>query len=446
MEEKLGRSKILQRKMPEKQKINILWFTKDLRIRDNESLFKVQQENLPFLALYIFDSDFFVQKQFGFRKIGKFRAKFLLETVLDLERNLNQIKIPFLKKSGKTKDIFLEISEHYEINAIFCQDDWTTEESDLQQQIKSVLPDTIWFKSCSQLLLQPEFVFHQMEKIPVHFTVFRQKTEKKFEVREEFLSNRVGKNLQSEITIKGDDIDLKTLGFDDFEKHPFTAFPFSGGETEAIKRLNNYFFETENLSIYKETRNGMTGSDYSSKFSAWLANGSLSAVTVFHEIKKYEAEFGSNDSTYWLVFELLWRDFFKYVSIQHGNKIFQEDGILSKNYPFETNQNLVDNWSEGESKSDFINANMLEIKNTGWMSNRGRQNAASYFCRILNQDWRIGAAYFEEMLIDYDVHSNYGNWMYVSGVGNDPRSRTFNPEKQAEQYDNDHQFRNLWLK
>ena len=80
------------------------------------------------------------------------------------------------------------------------------------------------------------------------------------------------------------------------------------------------------------------------------------------------------------------------------------------------------------------------------MSNRGRQNVASYFCKILQQDWRVGAAYFEEMLIDYDVHSNYGNWMYLAGVGNDPRSRTFNAEKQAEQYDADQKFRNLWLK
>ncbi|WP_241773483.1 FAD-binding domain-containing protein [Chryseobacterium sp. Leaf394] len=190
----------------------------------------------------------------------------------------------------------------------------------------------------------------------------------------------------------------------------------------------------------------MTGSDYSSKFSAWLANGSLSPVSVFYEIKKYEAIFGSNESTYWLVFELLWRDFFKYTSMQFRNKIFQQDGIGENEYDFESDQYLINNWINGKTDSDFINANMKEIKNTGWMSNRGRQNAASYFCKILKQDWRTGAAYFEEMLIDYDVHSNYGNWMYLAGVGNDPRSRTFNAEKQAEQYDPDQKFRKLWLK
>ena len=79
------------------------------------------------------------------------------------------------------------------------------------------------------------------------------------------------------------------------------------------------------------------------------------------------------------------------------------------------------------------------------MSNRGRQNVASYFSKELLLDWRIGAAYFESMLIDYDVHSNYGNWLYISGVGNDPRDRKFNIERQAERYDPDNQYQNKWL-
>ena len=79
------------------------------------------------------------------------------------------------------------------------------------------------------------------------------------------------------------------------------------------------------------------------------------------------------------------------------------------------------------------------------MSNRGRQNVASYWSKHLQQDWRIGASYFEAMLLDYDVHSNWGNWMYNSGVGNDPRNRTFNTQRQAERYDPNKNFQNLWL-
>jgi deoxyribodipyrimidine photo-lyase len=444
MEEKLGRRKILQRKMPEKQKINILWFDNDLRIRDNESLFKIMQEDLPFLAVYIFAESFFSSTQYGFKKIGKFRTQFLLETVLDLENNLKQKNITFLKKFGQTKDIFKQISKDFEVKKIFFQREWTKEEIELKNQIKSIFPNVKWVKSYSQLLLETHFVKEKLDKIPLLFTAFRQKIEKDFKIRTEFDSeNLVYDKSILNLKINSDNITLKTLGFNEFEVHQSTAFPFSGGETEGLQRLNSYFFETKNLSLYKETRNGLIDKDYSSKFSAWLANGSLSAVSIFYEIKKYEAEFGSNESTYWLVFELLWRDFFKFTSMQFRNKIFQRNGISERKYECKSDQNLINQWINGETDSDFINANMLEIKNTCWMSNRGRQNVASYFCKILKQDLRIGAAYFEEMLIDYDVHSNYGNWMYLAGVGNDPRSRTFNDEKQAEQYDSEYKFRNL---
>ena len=145
-------------------------------------------------------------------------------------------------------------------------------------------------------------------------------------------------------------------------------------------------------------------------------------------------------------FELLWRDFFKYISLKHGDAIFQITGILNKDYDWKSNDKALNEWINGNSKYDFVNANMLEIKHTGWMSNRGRQNVASFWAKELKQDWRIGASYFESLLIDYDVHSNYGNWMYNSGVGNDPRDRIFNIESQAERYDTKREYRKLWLK
>jgi deoxyribodipyrimidine photo-lyase len=90
---------------------------------------------------------------------------------------------------------------------------------------------------------------------------------------------------------------------------------------------------------------------------------------------------------------------------------------------------------------------MLELKLTGFMSNRGRQNVASFLCHNLKLDWRYGAAYFEEQLIDYDVSSNWCNLAYVAGVGNDPRgNRVFNIEKQANDYDTYKKYRTLWMK
>ena len=94
--------------------------------------------------------------------------------------------------------------------------------------------------------------------------------------------------------------------------------------------------------------------------------------------------------------------------------------------------------------SFIIEANMKELNQTGWMSNRGRQNVASYLAKTLHLDWRQGAQYFEEMLIDYDPSSNWGNWNYVAGVRTDPRDRIFSPERQAQNYDPHNLYQDLW--
>ena len=130
--------------------------------------------------------------------------------------------------------------------------------------------------------------------------------------------------------------------------------------------------------------------------------------------------------------------------MKHGNKIFKIKGILERDYRWGNSYSVFDSWCEGKTSEPFVNANMIELKQTGWMSNRGRQNVASFFAKDLKMDWRMGAAYFESLLIDYDVHSNYGNWMYISGVGNDPRDRKFDIDWQAERYDPKKEFQKLW--
>jgi deoxyribodipyrimidine photo-lyase len=88
---------------------------------------------------------------------------------------------------------------------------------------------------------------------------------------------------------------------------------------------------------------------------------------------------------------------------------------------------------------------MNELRETSFMSNRGRQNAASFLINDLKQPWYLGAMYFEHHLIDYDVYSNYGNWTYLAGVGADPRKdRVFNLNRQAQMYDPDGEYVHQW--
>ncbi|WP_035667648.1 DASH family cryptochrome [Flavobacterium sp. 83] len=429
--------------MQKKQK-GLVWFRNDLRVHDNESLTNANIENNTVIAVYCFDPRHFEQTRFGFKKTEKFRAKFLIESVVALKQNLENLNILLLVYHQKPEDCIPEIIAQHEINSVYFQEEWTSEEMEVLENIKAKVPDSTNFKSTyNQFLFHPEDIPFDIASIPNVFTQFRNQCEKSTIVRPEFTVQPMPKeNWAANETVIPT---MKTLGFIDFEMDSRTAFPFLGGEDEAMKRLQNYFWETKKLSVYKLTRNGLIGTDFSSKFSPWLANGSISAKTIYWEINKYEQVVEKNDSTYWLIFELIWRDYFKYVSMKNGNSIFKIGGILSKKYDWKTNESGIKNWTNGTTEEPFVNANMIELQQTGWMSNRGRQNVASYFAKNLLLDWRIGAAYFEAMLIDYDVHSNYGNWMYVSGVGNDPRDRKFNIKLQAENYDGQSKFQKLWL-
>ena len=429
--------------MQEKQK-GLVWFRNDLRVQDNESLTNAIQENETVIAVYCFDPRHFEKTSFGFKKTEKFRAKFLIESVAALKQNLEKLNISLLVYHQKPEDVIPEIIAKNGINSVYFQEEWTREEMEVLENIKGKVADSTRFKSTyNQFLFHPEDIPFEIQSIPNVFTQFRIQCEKSTLVRPEFSVQSLSEEncTQNETVIPT----METLGFTDFEIDSRTAFPFRGGENEAMNRLENYFWKLKKLSVYKLTRNGLLGTDFSSKFSPWLANGSISAKTIYWEIIKYEKEIEKNDSTYWLIFELIWRDYFKYVSLKNGNSIFKIGGILDKKYDWITNQSAINHWINGTTEEPFVNANMIELQQTGWMSNRGRQNVGSYFAKNLLLDWRIGAAYFEAMLLDYDVHSNYGNWMYVSGVGNDPRDRKFNISLQAKNYDGESKFQNLWL-
>ena len=426
----------------------LVWFRNDLRTIDNHSLYNACRENDTVIGIYCLDPRHFEITPFGFKKTEKFRSQFLLETVTELQKNLLEKNIRLLVYYGYPEILIPEIIAKYQIHSIYSQHEWTSEENEIEQEIRNLISAVNWKNYYDQFLFHPaDLPFEDWKKIPEVFTDFRKQIEKKIRVRPTVaISPKPLTNLIEETTPIPT---LQDLGFDseasDFKQPEKTAFPFKGGENQAKKRIKDYFWDTKKLAVYKKTRNGLIGKNYSSKLSAWLANGSISARTIYWEVQQFEKKVVKNEDTYWLIFELIWRDYFKYISLKHGNKIFQLSGILQKEYHWNQNTKAFSQWTNGNTPEHFVNANMIELQKTGWMSNRGRQNVASYWAKEWEQDWRIGAAYFESMLIDYDVHSNYGNWMYNAGVGNDPRDRKFNIKRQAEMYDADGKFQKMWL-
>ena len=191
----------------------------------------------------------------------------------------------------------------------------------------------LWKLHCELETFSTSTLYHaedlpfSIKAIPDVFTDFRRKTEKEAPIRNTF--DKPTRIYSPEIPLLNLPT-LSALGLENVTIDSRAVLQFKGGESEAIQRLKHYFFETKAISRYKETRNGMIGADYSSKFSAWLALGCISPRFIYQELKKYETQFGANESTYWLVFELLWRDYFRFMMKKHQSKLFQKSGIRNK--------------------------------------------------------------------------------------------------------------------
>lgn len=424
----------------------LVWFRNDLRVSDNIVLSEACKKHEHVIGVYCFEPRLFKNTRYGFPKTGKFRTRFMIESVRELKQNLQDLNISLLVFYDTIENQILKLQQVYKVKDVYFQKEWTSEEKQTESILKSIAQDLRFHSYYNQFLYHPEDLpFNNFQSIPRVFTDFRKNIEKQVEVRP-LVPCPSAKSTNNLLEDQTKVPNLQDLGFSDFEKDPRTAFPFLGGENNATRRLKDYIWKTENILVYKETRNGLIGEEYSSKLSAWLANGCISPRTIYWEIRKFEKNVKSNQSTYWLIFELVWRDFFKYVSLKHGNAIFQLSGISKKELEWDYDEDSLRKWISGKTDEPFVNANMKEIAATGFMSNRGRQNVNSFWAKELKQDWRAGAAYFESLLIDYDVHSNWGNWMYNSGVGNDPRDRKFNITSQAQRYDPDKKYQDLWLK
>jgi deoxyribodipyrimidine photo-lyase len=164
---------------------------------------------------------------------------------------------------------------------------------------------------------------------------------------------------------------------------------------------------------------------------------------------------GENSGTGGVRFELLWRDYFRLVERKYGAKLFAIQGLRgaeSKDWQYMKNleedavKAKLQRFCTGRTGLGLIDAAQRELYLTGYSSNRARQNVASFLAKHLKIDWRLGAEWYECMLVDYDVANNWGNWQYVAGVGNDPREgRLFNPVKQALDYDPNGEYIKAWV-
>ena len=396
--------------------ISIYWFRNDLRIIDNPAFHSAYRTAATLHAVYIHDSKHSVETHWGFERMAENRKTFLAARLQDLALQLQAFGIELIELRGTPKDALTDFAKSYDTCQIYCEDIAAPEEQADITSLKAVgfEVDVLWQSS----LLEPADLSFEVEALPAVFTAFRNKVEK------HAVKPRLP--LQTESGSKA-------------------TIP----ESAAEKHLKHYYLSDFALT-YKATRNQPMNfapdQHFSTKFSPWLACGALSAPMIYEKLKQFESERGANDSTYWIWFELLWRDYFRFLHLQNGKKLYRKQGLGS----FELaqvphNKQGFKRWCEGQTGEPLVDAGMRELAATGWLSNRMRQVVASYLIYDLGGDWRAGAAWFEAQLIDYDVYSNQGNWLYIAGRGTDPRGgRRFNPHMQAQQHDAEGAYRQFW--
>lgn len=410
----------------------ILWFRNNLRLHDNVCLQFAAAQKWQVLPIYVLDERLDESVFPEMQRCSEKRKNWILANISSLKQDLQRLGTDLYVQNGNVVQTLNNVIKITGIKTIItCYEPGSEEESDIAELKQN--SDINLYVLYDNFLIHPDSLPFTLENLPKVFTDFRIKIEKN--LKEEFFTSS---NLP-------DFISISELNSEDLNYNELSEF-FKPGESGAIARLNYYFFETGIVSKYKETRNQLLGHDFSSHFSPWLALGVISPQRIIKHLREYENQHAANESTYWLWFELLWRDFFRYQMMKYKNLFFHKNGLSKKQVSFKNDISLFKQWMNGETDEPFVNANMKELNQTGFMSNRGRQNVASYLIHDLGIDWRWGARYFESQLLDYDVSSNWGNWAYIAGVGNDPRPfRKFNITKQQEQYDPKGMYINYWI-
>jgi deoxyribodipyrimidine photo-lyase len=420
------------------EKTILVWFRNDLRIHDNEILLEAVRKADNVLPVYCFDPYYFQKSADGTPKTGALRARFLLESVADLRKNLQSIGSELIIRMGNPAEILPQLAEEYQVNEVYHHREVAHEETDISEQVETAL----WKIRLNLKHFIGHTLYHKedlpfpIKDIPDSFATFKKKVERDSDVRPCITTPE---NMSTPAIMDAGELPtLQQLGLDEPTDDPRAIVKFKGGETEALKRLQDYFASSAPI-----TGKGRNGADHSSKLSPWLSLGCVSMRQVYWEVKNHEQE--THTHTGMLILELLWRDYFRFMFKKHGKKFFASDET-SDDEPSTKHDELFKAWKRGETGVPFIDASVHELNATGYISNFSRQMVAGYLVRDLEVDWKKGAAYFEEKLIDYSPASNWGNWAFVAGLGNDPRdNRYFNLTKQATELETTSDFINTWL-
>ena len=423
-------------------------FGHDLRLEDNPALNHLISQCDDVLFVYLLNPELTEASHHGFPRLGEHRWHFIWQSLRDLNQHLQRFGHALHLVQGDPDKAIPALIEKHRIELLAGSYNSGLQESLFWQALqKQAECQVVTLHQNS--LFTPQHLPVSVDKIPTQFTPFRKLAEEQLVPDPVSLDARLA---QTKPIIVAEDAgswpETPPLLSDYQQTGSHQERPVQGGCEAAWNHLDHFIWKSRAIDHYKQTRNTLDvvqQPDHVSLLSGWLAQGCLSGRQVWSEIRRYEQQFGANESTYWLKFELLWREFFYWNAHRLQADLYRFGGERRKKPLTSFYPQRFKSWCEGSTAFPIVNACMKQLKATGMLSNRGRQIVASALVNELQLDWRYGAAWFEHQLVDYDPGSNYGNWQYIAGVGADPRGgRHFNLEKQSAEFDPEGDFIHRW--
>lgn len=368
-------------------KVILVWFRNDLRTHDNEVLVNAVQKSDFIIPVYIFDPRYYGENKFNFLNTGEIRSNFILQTVFSLKQKLQSLGGNLLTYEGFPEDIIPHLAQKYDVDEVYHHREIAKRETDISEAVETAL----WKIKINLKHFIGHTLYHKedlpfpIRDIPSDFGTFKKKISK-----------------ESKVRLALADITSITIP-PHLEK---TSFPVDTEDFEPIHGEEAAF-----MALDLVINDAKTESDLYSKISPYLAIGALSPVYTYHLLKKNLNPSNKKEINS-LIDNLLKRDYFRFMLKKFPNCYF-----INTSPTKEKNDDIIKNWIEGKTENNAVNSIMHKLNNTGFLNDQERVFIGTYFIYALKQDWLIGAAWFEQQLIDYAPATIYGNWAHYADQG-----------------------------
>jgi len=396
---------------------SIFWFRRDLRFIDNHGLFKALTQSKIVNPIFIFDEN--ITKKLD---INDHRLAFIKSQLNNLDKELIKFNSSLNIYYGSPIKIFEKIINENSIDAVFWNKDYEPYAIKRDKEIEKLLKSN----NIKSFNFKDQVIFEEREVVKndgspyVVYTPYSKKWIEKF-------SNKDVKHFKSETFLSK----IKRL-----KKLNTNTKTFDINESNIKPPKVN--FNNDIINNYERDRN-TPETDGTSKLGLHLRFGTKSIRSL---VKKSNL---SENKTF--LKELIWREFFMQILWHFPETTTQCFKSKYEKIKWRNNMDEFNAWCEGKTGYPIVDAGMRELNETGFMHNRVRMITASFLCKHLLIDWRIGEKYFASKLFDYEQSSNIGNWQWVAGCGVDaaPYFRIFNPYEQQKKFDKEKVYIKKWI-